>query len=316
MPMKKLGMVICIAAGMFALIAPAFPEASVDQGRGQAIVTVLPQKDREAPANILQRDLQVKVNGKESRVTDWVPLRGPNSDLELVILIDGSARASLGPQLGDVDSFIRSLPADVKVSIGYMNAGRAVLAGPLSTNHPQVTRELHLPGGVAGSSGSPYFCLSDLAQHWPSTDLSARREVVLITDGIDNYYPRFNPDDPYVQAAITDSVRSGLVVYSIYWRDRGRRNNSAFESYDGQSLLAEVTQATGGCSYWEGIGEPVSFNSYFDDIAWRLQNQYRLSFSSRLKGKPEIRSMALAVSGLTGEVYAPQRVLVAHSNGE
>jgi hypothetical protein len=252
------------------------------------------------------------VNGKESSITNWVALSGPNSNLELVILIDVSARASLGLQLRDIASFIQSLPADVKVSVGYMDAGRAALAGPLSTNHAQVASGLRVPNGFPGSSGSPYFCLSDLAKHWPSTDLSARREVVLITDGVDNYSVRFDPEDPYVAAAITDSVRAGLVVYAIYWRDRGRMDDFNYASFDGQSLLAIVTQATGGTSYWEGRGNPVSFKPYFDDIAWRLQNQYRLSFHSPLKGKPEVESMALKIDGPAAEVYAPQRVFVAH----
>lgn len=316
MLMKRRGMVLCMAVGMFTLIAPAFPEATKNQGQGHAIVTVLPKKDREAPVNILQKDLQVKVNGKESSVTNWTPLRGPNSDLELVVLIDGSAGASLGRQLGDIGSFIQSLPANAKVAVGYMDAGRAVLDAPLSTNHDQVARGLRIPSGVAGSSGSPYFCLSDLAKHWPSTDHSARHEAVLITNGVDNYYTPFNPEDPYVQAAISDSVRAGLVVYSIYWRGRGRMSNSNSDGFEGQNLLAEVSQATGGVSYWEGTGEPVSFSPYLDDIAWRLKNQYKLSFHSRLKGKPEVQSIELKAGDPAAEIYAPRRVFVSHPRGE
>jgi hypothetical protein len=109
--------------------------------------------------------------------------------------------------------------------------------------------------------------------------------MVLITDGVDNYYGSFDLEDPYVQAAINDSVRAGLVVYSIYWRDRRRVGKSSSESFEGQSLLVEVSQATGGSSYWDGSDDPVSFSPYFDDISWRLQNQYRLSFHARLKGK-------------------------------
>ena len=310
--MKKLGMAICMAAGTLALIAPAFSNTTTDQGQGQAIVTVLPEKDGKTPVSIPQQDLRVKVNGKESSITNWVALSGPNSNLELVILIDVSARANLGLQLRDITSFIQSLPANVKVSVGYMDDGSADLMGPLSTDHAQVASGLRVPNGFPGSSGSPYFCLSDLAKHWPSTDLSARREVVLITDGVDNYSVRYDPEDPYVAAAITDSVRAGLVVYSIYWRDRGRMDDFNYASFDGQNLLAIVTEATGGTSYWEGRGNPVSFKPYFEDIAWRLQNQYRLSFHSPLKGKPEVENMALKIGGPAAEVDAPQRVFVAH----
>ena len=33
---------------------------------------------------------------------------------------------------------------------------------------------------------------------------------------------RYDPEDPYVETAVNDSVRAGLIVYSIYWKDMGR----------------------------------------------------------------------------------------------
>jgi len=308
--MKKLGMFICLAVGTLALIAPAFPKTATNQGWGQAIVTVLPKHDIKGPVNITQQDLRVEVSGKESSITNWLPLRGPDSDLELAILIDSSARTSLGLQLRDIAHFIQSLPVGAKVTVGYMEAGSAVLAGPLSTDHAQVAGYLQVPNGFPGSSGSPYFCLSDLAKHWPSTDLLARREVVMVTDGVDDYAPHYDPTDPYFTAAVKDSVRAGLVVYSIYWKDQGRLDNSSYASFDGQSLLAILTEATGGVSYWEGRGNPVSFSPYFTDIALNLQNQYRLSFHSPLKGKPEVEKMVLKTVSLAAEVRAPRQVFI------
>lgn len=314
--MKTLGMAMLMAAGTVLLAAPVSPESTTNDGQGQAVVTVLPKKNLEAPVDVTAQDLQVKVNGKESNVTNWVPLRGENSDLELVVLIDGSARISLGQQLDDIATFIRGLPTNVKVAVAYMNNGRAALASPLSTDHTQVARGLHIPSGFAGSSGSPYFCLSDLAQHWPSADYKARHEVVMITDGVDNYSPRYDPDDPYVQTAVRDAVRAGLVVYSIYWRDRGFIDNTAYAADAGQNLISEVTQATGGANYWIGTGDPVSFQPYFENISLRLENQYRLSFASGLTGKPAVESMNLKVGGPASKIYAPQQVFVAHPAGQ
>ena len=111
--MKKLGMAIFMAAGMLSLIAPAFPNTTTNQGQGKAIVTVLPKKDAKASVSVLQQDLRLKVNGKESSLTDWAALCGPKSDLELVVLIDVSARTTLGLQLRDIAGFIQSLPARV-----------------------------------------------------------------------------------------------------------------------------------------------------------------------------------------------------------
>lgn len=95
-----------------------------------------------------------------------------------------------------------------------------------------------------------------------------------------------------------------------------RSSNSNYENYDGQGLLAKVTQATGGGNYCGSTGEPVSVSPCFDEITRRLQNQYQLSFHSQLKGKSAVQSIELKVSDPAAEVRAPQRVFVTNSSGE
>jgi hypothetical protein len=314
--MKTLRMVICTIAGILVLVAPASPKAIPDQGQGQVIVTILPKDNGQASPSLGSQDLQLKVGGKETSVRDWVFLREPDNNVEMVILIDGSARPSLGQQLNDIANFIQSLPANAKIAVGSMDSGRAVLSGQISTDHAEVASRLRLPGGMAGSSSSPYFCLSDLAKHWPSKDQSARREVVLLTNGVDEYYGHYDPEDPYLEAAINDSIRAGLVVDSIYWSGRGHRNDSRSESFDGQRLLSQLAQATGGAFYFNGTGEPVSLSPYFDDISRRLQNQFRLTFQTPLKGKPEVRNLSLKTSVPAIDLYAPQRVFVKQPSRE
>lgn len=314
--MRKLEIILGLAVTTVAMAATAFPEDATSSGEGQAIVTVIPKKGRERLTNISLQDLQLKINGKETKVASWVPMRGANDDMELVLLIDSSARNSLGQQLNDMGNFVKSVPAKAKLAVGYMDNGQAMLTGPLSTDHTRALNSLHLPGGLPGSSGGPYFSLSDLAHKWPSNDPMARRIVVMVTDGVDIYNPRFDPQDPYILAAITDSIRARLVVYSIYWHDMGRFDNTQYFSDSGQSLLAEVTQATGGDSYWMGTGEPVSFQPFFEDLSWRLQNQYRLNFFTELKDKPEEKSMNLKVGGAAIKVYAPQQVYVTPAQAQ
>ena len=309
--MKKLVFAMSLAAGTLMMAAPAFALDS-NEGRGQAVVTVLPAHDKEAtPATLSPQDLAIKVNGKDSTITNWMPLRGMNDRLELVILIDDAARTSLATQLNDIRDFVNDLPPTAKVAVAWMQNGQAVLSSPLTTNHAQALKGLHIPSGIHGVNASPYFCLSNLAQHWPSNDRGARREVVMITDGVDPYNPRFDPENPYMEAAVTDSVRAGLVVYSIYWQDTGRFGRSVWGANSGQNLLLEVTEATGGNSYWEGFGNPVSFQPFFKDLERRLDNQYELSFTAPAKNKPEVSTMKLKVNGIAGKVDAPQQVLVA-----
>lgn len=331
--MKNAEMAIWMAAGtvLVAAAATVFAQGGNLDGQGRAIVTVLPGKHSEMAPNISLQDLSIKINGKASSVTRWLPLRGSDDRLELVVLIDSAARNLSGSLLGDLAKFVESMSPDTRVAIGYMENGSAVLAGPLSADHAQAARGLHL---TQGRSNGPYFCLSDLAKNWPSAERGVRREVLLVSGGVDPFNRRYDPDDPYVQAAIADSVRAGLVVYSIYWRSGSNASgfsaqspggidasmgqsrsgnggsNSLTQIVDGESLMAAVTQATGGKSYWFGSDNPTSFQNYLEDLALRLKNQYELGFSAQLNGKPAIESLKLKARVLASEVDAPERVLV------
>lgn len=311
--MKRIAITMTLVAGALIAAAPVFPQ-NENEGRGQAVVTVLPAHDNAAPANVSPKDLAIKVNGKDTTITNFQPLRGIDDRLELVVLIDSGARSSIGTQLNEVGNFVKTLPPQAKVSIAWMVNGTAQLATPLTTDHQAALKGIHLPSGLPGQSASPYFCLTNLAQHWPSNDRGARRVVVMITDGIDYYSPRYDPEDPYMQAAITDSVKSGLVVYSIYWQNQGRLDRTGYGTDAGQNLLSQVTQATGGYSYWQGYGNPVSFQPYFKDLDRRLQNQYEVAFTAPLKGKSgDVASIKVKVNNGSGKVDAPQQVYVARS---
>lgn len=305
--MKKPVLAVALAAGTF---LAAFPAIAQNQGQGRAVVTILPSQKNDNVGQIATQNLKLKVNGKESAVTGFNPLQESNSPVELVLLIDGGARTSLGTQFSDIQKFVGEMPPNSRMAIAYMVNGRAEFASQLSANAADVLKGLHLSNGIPGSNASPYFCLSDLAKNWPSHDRTARREVLMITDGVDNYERRFDPDDPYVQTAINDSVRAGLVVYSIYWKDMGRFNAGWYETNAGQNLLLEVTQATGGNSYWEGVGNPVSLAPYLQDLRRRLNHQYELSFTAPSNGKPQVESMKVDLHVPSAKVDAPQKVLV------
>jgi hypothetical protein len=314
--MNKLGMTMLMVAGALAMAAPAFAQGDNAMGQGRAVVTILAKHPGGTPASVTQQNVSIKVNGKPSIINSWTPLNGPNDSVELVILIDSAARTSLGSQYSDIEHFVNTLPPNTKAAIAYMQNGSAVFAAPLSADHAQVLKALHLPAGSFGTSASPYFCLSDLAQHWPSGNREARREVVMVTDGVDYYDMRFDPDDPYVQAAIKDSAKAGLVVYSIYWMNQGRVDLSIYRNNASQSLLLEVTDATGGKSYWQGMGNPVSLQPYFEDLARRLANQYQLDFTARMDGKPSVERMKLKVEAPAIEVAAPEQVFIDHPGAE
>ena len=156
--MKKIALAMSLAAGTLMVAAPAFPQ-NENEGRGQAVITVLPAHDKEAaPATLSQQDLQIKVNGKDSTITNWTPLRGQDDRLEVVVLIDSSARTSIGTQLNEVGGFVKNLPAAAKVSIAWMVNGTAQLATPLTTDHQQAIEGNPPARRLPGRERQPLLC--------------------------------------------------------------------------------------------------------------------------------------------------------------
>lgn len=302
--MKMKALVTSAALGVLSCALPSVAQG--DTVAAQTVVTVLP-KGGEAPS-LQQQNLKIWADGKESEITTWQPLRGDRAGLEFVILIDDSARSSIGLQLNDLSKFIQSLPPTALVGVAYMQNGRAAFAQNLTADHALAAKAIRLTGGSPGSSASPYFCLSDLAKHWPSQDPKNRREVLMVTDGIDRYNLRYDPEDPYLQAAITDSQKAGLIVYSIYFRDTGRIDRSGYETNAGQSLLTQVADATGGKLYYQGLSNPVSFQPFLEDLGRRLENQYELGFTAPRKSKQEWVGLKLKTDIAHVSIDAPQRV--------
>ena len=309
--MSKISRSSAILITALLVTAPLAFSQTEGQGQAQAVVTILPKQDKVPESNVSEQSVKAEVNGKQAEINNWQPLRGSHAGVEIVLLIDDGARTSLGREFNDITQFVQGLPPNAKIALAYMANGRAVFAGPLTADHAKAVQQLHLPTAAPGYSASPYFCLSDLAKSWPSNDRSVRREVIMITDGVDYYHLQYDPEDPYVQAAIQDSLRAHLVVSSIYWRSVGPADRSWYQNNAGQNLLFEVTGATGGNSYWIGFGNPVALQPYFQDFSRRLNNQYELDLSAPLRGKAEVASLKVKVNAPDVKVTAPQQTWLA-----
>src|SRR5271156_595476 len=275
---------------------------------GRAIVTVNP-KSAEGVTTIPRQTISLYENRKLQEVAGWVPLRGERSGLQLVVLLDDSSGGNLGLQLNDIRSLITGLPPTTQVAIGYMRNGTPNLVQNFTSDHAQAAKALRLPQGIAGSNGSPYFCLSDLVRHWPGGDSNVRREVIMVTDGVDRYSgARFDPENPYVRAATSDAQKAGVIIYSIYYRGAGRVDRSFAVTDGGQNYLTQISGDTGGKVYLEGFGNPVSFAPFLSDIQSKLQNQYELSFVST--AKPGLQPIRVKTNQPNTRLQFPARVPV------
>jgi hypothetical protein len=194
-------------------------------------------------------------------------------------LLDDSTRSfSLGNHLAELKAFIESLPPTTQVAIGYMRNGTFGLVQPFTADHEIAASALRLPTAMPGENGSPYFALSDLAKHWPSQESTDRRAVLMLTDGVDRYYETQTIDDPYVDSAMHDALKDGMLVYSIYLRGAGFLGRRGGEVTNfAQSRLIEVSQETGGHAYFEAFTDPVTIAPFLEDFQNRLENQYQVT---------------------------------------
>lgn len=275
---------------------------SLSAGQASMVVTAEPQH-ANSPALIDRQDVTVLQNKQRLPVLDWVPLRGDQAGLQLYILIDDALPASFSNQLGDLRQFIANQPGTTQIGVGYLRYGSVQITQPPTADHARAAGAFRVPFSSPGQSPSPYMSLSELIKNkWPASD--ARREVLLISSGVDLYYHSWDMNDPYLNSAIQDAQRAGVIVYTIYWGDAHGVGRGPWNTTIAQGYLTQLTDQTGGESWFQGIGNPVSLHPFLDDLSARLAEQYRVTFAKSGDGLKPVR-VSTEVPGV--KLVAPRK---------
>lgn len=273
------------------------------------VVTVEPHHGSEVPP-VNREDVMVYEGKDRDAVTEWIPAQGDRAGLELFIMLDDGADSSLGQQLQDLRKFIDAQPASTKIGIAYMQNGTARIEQNLTSDHAQATKALRLPMGIRGANGSPYFSLTDLIKRWPESP--ERREVLMASDGVDLFYGSGDLLDPYVDEAIQNAQRAGILVSAIYTPGVGHFGHSYWQTYWGQLYLAQLADKTGGEAYYIGFnGPPVSFAPYLEDLDHRLSHQYFLTFLAKPPKKAGWQPVKLRTEVPKVDLVSADRIYVA-----
>jgi hypothetical protein len=306
--MKRQSLLLCTVAIVFLTTLYSVGQEAAPAGVPVHMVVTVEARHGTTPPEITREDVMVYEGHDRDRVTDWVPGQGEHAALEFFILIDDGASLSLGSQLEDIRQFINAQPATTKIGIAYMQNGVArVLQNPTS-DHAQAAKALRLPLGVIGADASPYFSLQDLIKRWPQS--TARREVFMVTDGVD-WFGGTMAEDPYVDAAITDAQRAGVIVFDIYMPGRGHAAHSYWRYYWGQIYLSRLADETGGEAYYIGFtGAPITFTPYLDAVTQKLNHQYFLGFLAKAEKKAGMRRIRLQTEIPNAELVAASQVYV------
>jgi len=300
---------------VFTAILIAIPPAHAQQAASSAgmapvtaVVTVLGPKFN-APPPLGKEDIIVHSGKARMDVTAWLPAQGEHAGLELAIVIDDAVSTDIGAQFKDLATFITDQQKTTKVGIFYADDGTIQAASQFNDDHAAVAKSLRLPIGRFAAYSSIYLSMMDLIKRWPAT--RARREILLIADGIDRFRGDF-PTSTDLESAITSAETAGIMIHTLYSTGVGRVARNLFRSNLGQSNLSKITDATGGEAFFQGLQTPISFGPYLQQLDVVLRNQYWLTFAMprSKKAKGDLRPFRVTTEQHNVEISAPREVFV------
>lgn len=273
------------------------------------IVTLEPRRGKTIPP-VEQTDISVKEGREQRPISGFVPMHGQEGPLQLMLLIDDSSRGTFDTELGTVKQFVTSLPPDTEIAVGYMRNGMTQVVCNFTRDHAAAANSIRVVMGPGGADVSPYDSLTDAIKKWPEGH-AERKEVVMISSGIEGLGGGYMPDNPYVNAGVESALKAGVVVYTIYNPSVGHFGHSFWRNTWGQNFLSELSDETGGDSYIVGYGSPVSFQPFLESILFNLQHQYRLTFLAREEKKAGFQPIRVTVTDSKDvSIAAPDKVWV------
>lgn len=291
------GLVLAAIALMGLLPMHAGENAPAATTPARMTVTLQVLGENKRTPEVTDADVIVKQGKDRLPVTGWTPARGDHAGLDLFILIDDASDPVLGSQFDDLRSFINAQPSTTSVGVGYMRNGTVQITQNFTTDHSQAAKAVRLPLANSGAFGSPYFSVIDLMKRWPEN--GNRREVIMITDGIDRArrvmrYHGLRAINPDVDSASRVAQRTGTMIHTIFARGVGRLGHNYWEITNGQNDMALLSEQTGGQSYYLWIQNPVSIKPYLDDLQKTFDNQYVLESSTNPGKKSGLQSVKLS----------------------
>ncbi len=309
-------------------VSTVFPQEKAAPGAVQVHVVITGEaqrEDGELPA-LRQDDVKVKQGKTFLQVTQLIPARGDTAALQLFILIDDTLGSGVGNNLSDIKEFISAQPATTLIGIGYMSNATVNIVQNFTADHALAVKAVRLPRGNTSTMDSPYLSLISLVKGWPQQNV--RREVLMVTDGIDRLRgekptgsqlgPNFGPVyhsmpsmSPDVNSASEISQRYNVIVHSLYAIGVGRAARSSWDLQIGLSGLSKLADETGGECFSLGTSNAVSFKPYLERLQKIFDSQYYLVFLATPGKKPGLQRVRISTEVANVEIAAPDNVWVA-----
>jgi hypothetical protein len=289
------------------------------------VITDLALRDDNELPPLQREDVKVNQGKTQLQVTQLIPAQGENAALQMMILIDDTLNTSVGNNLNDLKSFISAQPSSTVIGVAYMSNASINVVQNFTADHDLAVKAVRLPRGSLSTMDSPYLSLISLVKGWPQQNV--RREVLMVTDGIDRLRgekpqpsrlgPNFGPvyhSMPTISVDVNSaseiSQRYNVIVHSIYAVGVGRAGRSSWDLQTGLSGLSKLADETGGEYFSLGTSTLVSFSPYLERLQKMLSNQYYLVFGAIPRKKAGLQRISVRTELSNSELAAPDNAWV------
>jgi len=261
----------------------AQPEKKKDDRVRTVTIPISIFTDRELKADqqeefIQAGEIQVKEANEDQTVLSIRSVT--NTPLHLAVLIQDNLTSDVNLQLEDIKKFIRKLPPDSRVFVGYLRSGTTQVRQKFTTDLEKAANSIRIVAASAGlAPNNPYEGVEEVLQRFDAMP-TGRRAILLVSDGydsLDNSSPAQGLD---LEKAILKAQRRSVAVYAIYSAGTATQGGGSTRILNSQSSLARLADETGGRAFFQGISSPISFQPFFKDLGIMLNRQFALTYLS------------------------------------
>ncbi len=256
---------------------------SSDSGRPVIIPVTVRVKGRTAPRELELQTVILSVS-EDSEPQTILSIRaiGTNAPINLIVLIQDDVVSSVGLEIKALSEFIRRLPRDSRVFVGYLRSGSLQIRHKFTADLEKAAKSLRSPLGVASAAPyNPYVEVIEALRRFDSQP-AGRRAILLISDGLDisqGISASSAGQSSDLQRAIDEAQRRSVAIYSFF----APTVTSSMDSnllLQGQSSLNRLSDETGGHAFFQGLGIPTSFDPFLKELRLDLDKQIALSYLS------------------------------------
>ena len=277
-------MVSLIQNGRVLINAQSSSSGSGDEASGRARPVTIPVgirvKGVKPQPELQVVDLAVSEDGDPQTILS-IRAIGNNSPLTLAVLIQDDLVQSTANEVKPIADFIRRLPKNSRVLVGYLRTGSLQVRQKFTTDLEKAAKALRSPLSVASAApSSPYSEVIDAIKRFDAQP-SGRRAILLVSDGLDLSRGADSSSASQsidLERAIADAQRRGIAVYAFYSPSVAALNSRL--TANAQSSLLRLADETGGRAFFQGTGAPVSFDPYLKDLTASLETQIALTYLS------------------------------------